>query len=89
VEHWAESPHAHAYDDPYFQEQWEGLGSPDECLACHTTNYIASTGEYSAEGVYCEACHGQTNPNHPPEIIPIQADTEYGILRQMPYNHLE
>jgi predicted CXXCH cytochrome family protein len=75
--HWALSPHAHAYDDPYFQERWQGLGSPEECLSCHTTNYIVSTGEYSAEGVYCEACHGVSLENHPPEIIPIQADTEY------------
>jgi predicted CXXCH cytochrome family protein len=75
--HWAASPHAHAYDDPYFQERWEGMGTPGECLSCHTTNYIASTGEYSAEGVYCEACHGVTLENHPPEIVPILADTEY------------
>ena len=33
--HWENSPHAHAFDDPYFQEQWTGLGEPDECLACH------------------------------------------------------
>lgn len=74
---WSISPHAHAYDDPYFQERWEGLGSPDECLSCHTTNFIASTGEYSEEGVHCEACHGKASSEHPPEIIPIQADTEY------------
>ena len=74
---WSTSPHANAYSDPYFQERWEGLGSPDECLSCHTTNFIASTGEFSEEGVHCEACHGQITPNHPPEIISIQADTEY------------
>jgi predicted CXXCH cytochrome family protein len=74
---WSISPHAHAYDDPYFQERWEGLGSPDECLSCHTTNFIASTGEYSDEGVHCEACHGTATSEHPPEVIPIQADTEY------------
>ena len=31
-ENWSHSPHAHAYDDPVFQEQWIGLGSPDTCL---------------------------------------------------------
>ncbi|MBN1668246.1 MAG: hypothetical protein JW862_14230 [Anaerolineales bacterium] len=74
---WAESPHANAYADPYFQERWVGLGSPGECLACHTTNYVASTGEYEAEGVYCEACHGHTVEGHPPEVVPILADAEY------------
>ena len=74
---WSHSPHAHAFDDPYFQERWEGMGMPGDCLACHTTNYQASTGEYAAEGVYCESCHGVATENHPPEIIPIKADTEY------------
>ncbi len=77
AEHWSRSPHAHAYDDPYFQEQWTALGQPDDCLSCHTTNYVASTGEYSAEGVYCEACHGKATGEHPPEIISLEADTEY------------
>jgi predicted CXXCH cytochrome family protein len=77
AENWSTSPHAHAYDDPYFQERWEGLGSPNECLSCHTTNFIASTGKYSNEGVHCEACHGTTTGEHPPEVIPVFADTEY------------
>ena len=76
-DNWSRSPHAHAYDDPVFQEQWIGLGSPDSCLACHTTNYIASSGEYEAEGVSCQACHGITTTNHPPEIVPTRADTDY------------
>ena len=28
------------------------------CLKCHTTGYDEATGEYSEEGVTCEACHG-------------------------------
>ncbi len=28
------------------------------CLKCHTTGYDETTGEYSEEGVTCEACHG-------------------------------
>ncbi len=77
AESWSHSPHAHAYDDPYFQERWQGMGTPSECLACHTTNYTPSTGEYSAEGVYCEACHGKVSGDHPPEVVEIRADTEY------------
>jgi len=74
---WTHSPHAHAYDDPGFQQQWIGLGSPDNCLACHTTNYIASSGTYDAQGVSCKACHGTATVNHPPEIVPTKADTDY------------
>jgi predicted CXXCH cytochrome family protein len=77
AESWMHSPHAHAFDDPYFQQKWEGLAYPGECLSCHTTNYVASTGEYTAEGVYCEACHGKASEGHPPEVVDIRADTEY------------
>lgn len=77
AEDWSVSPHAHAYDDPFFQQQWIGLGSPDTCLACHTTNFIASSGEYDAEGVSCKSCHGTATVNHPPEIVPTKADTDY------------
>ena len=29
-----------------------------KCFKCHTTGYDEATGEYSEEGVTCEACHG-------------------------------
>lgn len=74
---WSHSPHAHAFDDPVFQERWSGLGKPSQCLLCHTTNYQASSNTYITPGVSCEACHGQVNPDHPPAIVPIRADTEY------------
>lgn len=76
-ESWSQSPHAHAYDDPVFQDRWLGMGEPDNCLACHTTNFTASSGEYDAEGVSCQACHNQNVENHPPEIIPTNAGSEY------------
>jgi predicted CXXCH cytochrome family protein len=76
-DNWSHSPHAHAYDDPVFQEKWIGLGTPDDCLACHTTNYQASSGTYDTEGVSCQACHGTATTNHPPEIVPSRADTDY------------
>ena len=74
---WLDSPHAHAFDYPIFTERWKSLGEPGECLVCHTTNYSATTGGYSAEGVACEACHGNPDAEHPPAIIPTRADTEY------------
>ena len=75
--HWEDSAHAHAFDDEVFQAQWARLGEPAECLACHTTNFQPGTGEYAEEGVSCEACHGETTAEHPPEPVPILADTEY------------
>lgn len=75
--HWVDSAHANAFSDPYFQSQWTGLGEPTECLACHTTNFQPATGEYSSEGVECQACHGEVDAEHPPNPVPILADTEY------------
>ncbi|NIR96407.1 MAG: hypothetical protein GWO08_23065 [Gammaproteobacteria bacterium] len=75
--HWEDSPHAHAYDDPFFQEQWQALGQPGDCLVCHTTSYEPATGDFVDEGVSCESCHGVAKSNHPPETMPILADAEY------------
>ncbi len=74
---WSHSPHAHAYDDPVFQEQWIGLGTPETCLACHTTNFVLSTGEYETEGVSCQSCHGTVTENHPEQVVPTIVDTYY------------
>jgi len=74
---WAGSPHAHAFDDAVFQERWAGLGTPGECLVCHTTGFQQSTGEFVAEGVQCSACHGEASADHPPATVEIKADTEY------------
>src|SRR4030067_491876 len=54
---WSDSPHAHAFDDPAFQEWWQGNGQPEECLSCHTTGFQSTSGTYLAEGIACEACH--------------------------------
>ncbi|MCI0519360.1 MAG: hypothetical protein L0Z70_03795 [Chloroflexi bacterium] len=77
TETWTHSPHAHAFDDSVFQERWSGMGSPGECLLCHTTNFQATDGSYTAEGVSCEACHGKIDSSHPPAVALVRADTEY------------
>ena len=69
--HWEVSPHANAYDDPVFQQQWAALGQPDDCLRCHTTGFEPATGNFKAEGVECEACHGPLNADHPPAPMPV------------------
>lgn len=74
---WTTSPHANAYSDPVFQERWAGLGSPADCLSCHTTNFQASTNTFHAEGVSCEACHGQVNADHPPSVVQARGDAEF------------
>ncbi|NLF64083.1 MAG: hypothetical protein GX579_05720 [Chloroflexi bacterium] len=55
--HWTDSAHAHAYDDPVFQQRWAAMGRPDDYLNCHTTNFQPATGEFDADGVGCMQCH--------------------------------
>ena len=74
---WLASPHAHAFDDETFSQRWTAMGEPGECLACHTTGYQASSNTYTAEGVQCEACHGEAVEGHPPAVVPVKADSDY------------
>ena len=74
---WLASPHAHAFDDEEFNSRWKALGEPGECLACHTTGYQSSTNTFTAEGVQCEACHGEAVEGHPPAVVPVKADSDY------------
>lgn len=74
---WSQSPHAQAFDATHFQERWSGLGAPDQCLACHTTGFDASSGAFAVGGVQCHACHGEAGENHPPAPVAIKADTEF------------
>ncbi len=74
---WSHSPHANAFDDTVFQQRWEGMGNPGTCLVCHTTNYQATLNTFTVGGVSCEACHGEVKAGHPPEVVPIRADTDY------------
>jgi predicted CXXCH cytochrome family protein len=72
VNAWQSGLHAQAFSDPIFQDTWAAQGNDPECLACHTTGFEARTGNYTHEGVTCEACHGLAPEGHPPE--PIAAD---------------
>jgi predicted CXXCH cytochrome family protein len=74
---WLASPHAHAFDDQEFNQRWTAMGEPGECLACHTTGYQSSTNTFTAEGVQCEACHGEIMEGHPPAVVPVKADSNY------------
>ncbi|MBI5946040.1 MAG: hypothetical protein HY864_16885 [Chloroflexi bacterium] len=74
---WLESPHAHSFDDSVFQEGWANMEYADECLLCHKATYDPNTEQYIAEGVSCEACHGQGSAEHPPAEIPVRSDEEY------------
>jgi predicted CXXCH cytochrome family protein len=38
---------------------------------------MATSADYTAEGVTCEACHGPVVEGHPPAVVPVRADTEY------------
>lgn len=74
---WTVSPHANAFSDEVFANRWESLGEPGECLVCHTTGYQMTSNSYQAEGVQCEACHGEVVEDHPPQVVPVRADTDY------------
>jgi predicted CXXCH cytochrome family protein len=68
---WANGPHGQALTDPIFEEAWAAQGKPGACLVCHTTGYDPATGESKAEGVTCEACHGDMNADHPKSPMPV------------------
>ena len=74
---WLESPHAHSFDDSVFQEGWANMEYSGDCLLCHKAKYDPATDSYMAEGVSCEACHGKSNPAHPPADVPVLSDEEY------------
>ena len=84
---WQGSAHARAFEDPLFQDALAEADHPDECLACHTTGFEAITGEYSAENVTCEACHGLTPAEHPPEVVHVRTDSELcGACHEQTYD---
>jgi predicted CXXCH cytochrome family protein len=76
VEVWKTTRHALAFSSPVFQKDWVDQGSATSCLACHTTGYDAKNGSYAEEGIGCESCHGQFQPGHPGQLMPIKPDAD-------------
>ena len=68
---WETGAHAIAYDRESFQAVWASTENDPECLTCHTTLYQPHSGEYLAENILCEACHGLNDANHPPATFVI------------------
>ncbi len=71
---WEQGVHAIAYTRESFQEAWAAEDNNPECLQCHTTSYQPARGEYHAENIQCEACHGLNPASHPPEVFVVQTD---------------
>ncbi len=70
VDNWEVSPHGQALDNPVFQELWLEKEQPSECLSCHTTNYDAESGTWTARGVSCLSCHANQTGPHPETAMP-------------------
>ncbi len=68
--HWGQSGHGIATDNPAFQTAWDEAGGDPACLACHTTGYDLLSGTWEADGVSCSTCHSPVPSNHPEQIMP-------------------
>ncbi|TAK11035.1 MAG: hypothetical protein EPO32_13465 [Anaerolineae bacterium] len=66
---WAHGPHATALTNEAFQADWQAKGSPQECLACHTTGYDPQTGTWQEGGVTCVTCHKPVPADHPEQSV--------------------
>ena len=73
---WQSGSHGTAGSDPVFLDAWTEQGKPGACLVCHTTGYDPATATYKADGVTCEACHGEANGDHPKSPMPIDRSTD-------------
>jgi len=73
---WMSGPHGTAISDPVFQEEWVSQGSPGACLICHVTGYDPATATWKADGVTCEACHGEAPADHPKSPMPVDHSTD-------------
>jgi hypothetical protein len=67
---WAQSMHGRATDNRAFLLEWKRQGSSPECMSCHTTGYDPHTGDWAADGITCEVCHGPAPDDHPQSIMP-------------------
>lgn len=73
---WETSAHGTAGSDPIFLDAWTKQGKPGACLVCHTTGYDPATATFKADGVTCEACHGEAPADHPKSPMPIDHSTD-------------
>lgn len=73
---WQNGAHGQAGSDPVFVDEWTKQGKPGACLVCHTTGYDPATATYKADGVTCEACHGEAPADHPKSPMPIENSTD-------------
>lgn len=71
---WESGVHAIAFTRESFQQAWAEFDHDDTCLDCHTTRFEPFSGEYFAENVVCEACHGLNPPDHPPAELVVGTD---------------
>jgi hypothetical protein len=78
---WKNSVHAGAGLSPQFQEQLAKAHNQGDCLKCHASGTVAgevpaASDKVMAEGVTCEACHGEYQPGHPAETtmkLPVES----------------
>jgi hypothetical protein len=71
---WSQGAHAVAYERESFQAAWAETDNDPACLECHVTLFEPATGDFLAENVQCEACHGLNPEDHPP--APVTVNTE-------------
>jgi predicted CXXCH cytochrome family protein len=67
---WMNGPHGQAGSDPRFLADWESQGKPGACLVCHTTGYDPATATWKSDNVSCEACHTDSDGEHPKSPMP-------------------
>ena len=78
MEDWLTSKHSTSYDNSDFLNTWADVGSPDDCLSCHTTGYSSDTGMYVIDSVSCEECHGPGNTMYVNNTVALCAECHTG-----------
>ncbi|GAB4427528.1 MAG: hypothetical protein Kow002_16520 [Anaerolineales bacterium] len=73
---WMSGPHGQAASNTVFQDEWAAQGKPNACLVCHVTGYDPDTATWEADGVTCEACHGEAPADHPKSPMPVDHSTD-------------
>ncbi len=73
---WTQGAHGNAASDPAFQKDWEFMGKPPECMACHGTGYDPATKTWQIDGVTCSACHTPQSSGHPLAAMDVNRSPE-------------